>query len=79
MSAIPMAGVLAGAPKTQTVRDFDTAKITEMSQGLLFEVLPALYMHFVKKAGGPLLLVPLMGVLNKIRSPMFRIHLLGMT
>ena len=52
------------------------SKINELSTNIMFEVLSAAYMTFVNKAGSPLLLVPLMGIVNKIRSPMIRIHLL---
>ena len=37
--------------KTQTIKDFDTLKVNEMSQGLMFEILPAVFMHLVKKKG----------------------------
>lgn len=46
-----------------------------MTNSNLFEVISAAYMHLVNKAGGPLLLVPLMGVLNKYRSPLIQVHL----
>ena len=37
--------------KQQTVKEFDTLKLNEMSQGLMFEIMPAMFMHFVKKSG----------------------------
>ena len=79
-AANPMAAMIPGmGSKTQTVKEFDTVKVNEMSQGLMFEILPAMFMHFVKKSGTPLLLVPLMGILNKMRAPLVRIHMLGQT
>ena len=60
-----------------TVRDYDLAEVKKLTQGLFFEVIVASYMHFVNKAGKPLIIIPVMGLLNKIKNPMVQIHLMG--
>jgi len=62
--------------KKTTVRDYDLAEIKKLTQGLFFEIIAASYMHFVNKAGKPLIIIPVMGLLNKIKSPMVQIHLM---
>lgn len=60
-----------------SVRDYDLAEVKKLSQGLFFEIVAASYMHFINKAGKPLIIIPVMGLLNKIKSPMVQIHFMG--
>ena len=60
-----------------TVREYDLAEVKKLSQGLFFEIIAASYMHFVNKAGKPLIIIPVMGLLNKIKSPIVQLHLMG--
>ena len=63
--------------KKISVRDYDLAEVKKLSQGLFFEIAAASYMHFINKAGKPLIIIPVMGLLNKIKSPMIQIHFMG--
>lgn len=64
--------------KGTTVKDYDLVEVTQLSRGFLFEIATVTFMHFYAKAGKPLLFVPLMGITNKIKAPIVRIHLFGM-
>jgi len=60
-----------------SIKDYDLAEVKKLSQGLFFEIIAASYMHFINKAGKPLIIIPVMGLLNKIKSPMIQIHFMG--
>ena len=64
----------AAKGKTITVKEHDLAEISKMSNSVMMEMVTTTYMHFTKKAGKPLLFVPLMGLVNKLRSPIVQIH-----
>jgi hypothetical protein len=58
-----------------TIKEFDIMELKKLSNGLIFEILSVTYMHMITKVGKPLLFVPLMGMMNKFKSPIVQIHL----
>ncbi len=72
------AAVGAGDQQPQskiTIKEFDIMELKKISNGLIFEILSVTYMHMITKVGKPLLFVPLMGMMNKFKSPIVQIHL----
>ena len=63
--------------KSVTVKDYDLGEVKKLAGSIFFEILSVTYMHFITKAGKPLLFVPLVGFLNKLKSPVFQVHILG--
>ncbi len=60
-----------------TIEEYDLAEIARLSSSVLLEMVTTSYMHFYKKSCKPLLFVPLMGVINKLRAPIVQVHLWG--
>ena len=69
------AGVADQQQNKMTVKEFDIMELKKLSNGLIFEILSVTYMHMITKVGKPLLFVPLMGMMNKFKSPVVQIHL----
>eukprot|EP01038_Epipyxis_sp_PR26KG_P008020 gene8020-10868_t len=63
--------------KTITIKEYDIEQTKKLFSNNLFEVMVVSYLHFVNKSGAPLLLFPLMGIINKLKSPIIQIHLFG--
>jgi len=72
----PPASEVNDAPAL-TAKEYDLAELSKLSSGIFFEVLSVTYMHFVSKAGKPLLFVPMTGIMNKFKAPIVQIHLFG--
>lgn len=70
----PMADMITGGLQSatannaanQTVREYDMSELNKLSTAVMFEILTVSYLHFVTKAGKPLLFIPLMGIMNKV-------------
>jgi len=60
--------------KTITVKEHDLAEVAKLSSSVMMEMVSTSYMHFSKGAGKPLLFVPLMGIVNKLRAPVVQVH-----
>ncbi len=69
------AGVADQQQNKMTIKEFDIMELKKLSNGLIFEILSVTYMHMITKVGKPLLFVPLMGMMNKFKSPIVQIHL----
>ena len=63
-----------GVEKTITVKEHDLAEVSKLASSVMMEMVTTTYMHLTKKAGKPLLFVPLMGVVNKLRAPVVQIY-----
>lgn len=71
-------GASGGDSPTMTVKQHDLEEIRKLSSSMLFELLAAFYMHFVNKNYAPLLMIPLMGLTNKLKAPIVQLHVLRM-
>lgn len=78
----PLAGLLgsalggggAGEEKKVKVYEYDSQENYKLYQKLFFEILTTSVMHFVFKRHSSLLIVPLMGIANRLKEPLILIH-----
>lgn len=59
----------------QTAQEYDLSEIDKFSSNLFFEVCYVTFSHLYQKNMPPLLAIPFVGILNKLRSPLIRIHI----
>lgn len=60
---------------TISIKDYDLKEINKLFGGVIFEILMVSYMHLVNKSGKQLIFIPLMGITNKLKSPILQLHL----
>ena len=61
----------------QTVKEYDLQQLAKLQNELFCEVISTTFLHFVSKAHKPLLLVPIMGIINKVQANLVQIHIFG--
>ncbi len=66
-----------GEPKNMTVGEFDHAKLMESAKGALFQGFFVAALHLYGGYGLPLILQPLMGLINAFSHRLVRIHILN--
>jgi Phosphate transport (Pho88) len=66
----------AETPK-QTIKEYDLQQLAKLQNELFCEVISTTFLHFISKAHKPLLLVPIMGVMNKLQANLVQIHING--
>lgn len=59
-----------------TIKEYDLGEVKKLFSGLIFEILAGSYLHFVNKNGAPLLMIPVMGLINKLKAPIIQLHIL---
>ena len=64
-------------PAKQTVKEYDLQQLAKLQNELFCEVISTTFLHFISKAHKPLLLVPIMGVMNKLQANLVKIHIQG--
>eukprot|EP00428_Durinskia_dybowskii_P086475 CAMPEP_0170442132 /NCGR_PEP_ID=MMETSP0117_2-20130122/47256_1 /TAXON_ID=400756 /ORGANISM="Durinskia baltica, Strain CSIRO CS-38" /LENGTH=158 /DNA_ID=CAMNT_0010702703 /DNA_START=1 /DNA_END=474 /DNA_ORIENTATION=- len=77
-SLLSLSGVMNGSGKSITIRAYDLEEVKKLSSAMLFELLAATYMYFIRKSTAQLLMIPLMGITGKLKSPIVQIHLFRM-
>lgn len=61
-----------------TVKQYDLQQNKDLYKSLLMEIVGVTFLHSVFKMGAPLLMVPMWGITNRLKSPLIQIRLLGM-
>ena len=61
----------------QTIKEYDLQQLAKLQNELFCEVISTTFLHFISKAHKPLLLVPIMGVMNKLQANLVQIHING--
>jgi hypothetical protein len=61
-----------------SVKQYDLQQNKELFTSLITEIIGVTILHFVFKMGAPLLMVPMWGVTNRLKSPLILIRLFGM-
>lgn len=84
LSGNPMMKMLegfGGSKKTDvplTVKQYDLQQNKDLYKSLLMEIIGVTFLHSVFKMGAPLLMVPMWGITNRLKSPLIQIRLFGM-
>eukprot|EP01039_Chlorochromonas_danica_P005205 gene5204-5736_t len=73
-SALGGGGGAGGEEKKVKVYEYDSQENYKLYQKLFFEILTTSVMHFVFKRHSSLLIVPLMGIANRLKEPLILIH-----
>lgn len=61
-----------------TVKQYDLQQNKDLYKSLLMEIVGVTFLHSVFKMGAPLLMVPMWGITNRLKSPLIQIRLFGM-